>query len=200
MIKKVLEYGLNQFLKLDPESSKLLKPLLDKTICLEFTRPKMKVPLYFSEQNIKILSDPDLTPDTVIKGSLASFIRLSLAPAHSVTLKELDITLSGDPELAEHFNTVFKKLDIDWEGCLAHYTDDLIAHSIFKMLKRTYHVGGLAIENLLYNVKEFAQEEKDALPTQFEVEDFMNDLDELRMNLERFEARVQQKKAEQKDA
>lgn len=47
-------------------------------------------------------------------------------------IREHKVDLQGDPALFNTFSALFSQLNIDWEGELANYTGDVLAHWLFR--------------------------------------------------------------------
>jgi ubiquinone biosynthesis protein UbiJ len=81
-------------------------------------------------------------------------------------------------------------VDIDCEELLSKLVGDVVAHqagqatrSVSGWLKET-------AEAMQMNTAEYLSEETDTTPTESEVGDFMDQVDEVRMNIDRLEARI----------
>ena len=101
-----------------------------------------------------------------------------------------DVKIIGDMGLADEMRKIFSQLDLDWEGGLAEYTGDVVAHEIGKFVR-----GGLGFlkrthENLQQTTKEYCQEEIRVLPTRDEMENFVSEVSKLRDDVERLEVRI----------
>ena len=100
------------------------------------------------------------------------------------------IKISGDVELGQHVKQLFDEIDIDWEGHLAQFTGDIIAHNVGSIIRR-----GLAFKEQLntsirLDLSEYLQEELRVFPPKEEIEDFFNDIDELSLSVERLDAKI----------
>lgn len=197
MIKKyslmALQTALNQALSLDESMPAKIHALHGKVLEIIISPLNVHFFIRFAHHTMQLLEKYDAHPDTVIHSSPLGLIRLSLLPASKVrSLFNDKIRLSGDIELGQDVKKLFDELDIDWEGHLAHFTGDVIAHQIGSVVRQ-----GLAFKNrvdtsIRSNVTGYLQEELRVFPPHEEVNDFFNDIDELSLRAERLAAHVNQ--------
>jgi len=197
MIKKysllALQKALNQALALDPSMPVKIQGLHGKVLDIVISPLNVHFFIRFEQCELQLLANYDGQPNTVIHSSPLGLIRLSLLPASKVrSLFNDKIRMSGDIELGQQVKKLFDELDIDWEGHLAHFTGDVVAHQIGSFFRQ-----GLALKNrvstsMCHNVTEYLQEEVRIFPPREEIENFFSDIDELSLRAERLAAHVNQ--------
>jgi ubiquinone biosynthesis protein UbiJ len=188
----LLKTALNRILALDPESHARLKALEGKIIRLELeTTPRRIFVLEFKDQSIDLLSDIPEHSDLVIKGTPLSLLHMSLSKNKHLFLGK-EIIIQGNLELGQQVIDLFEQLEIDWEEYLSRLTGDVPAHQVSRFLHRAKNFNRRVCETLLRNVNEYIHEEKDLFPPLEALQDFFSDIDELRMDIDRLEARIQQ--------
>lgn len=96
----------------------------------------------------------------------------------------------GDSEAAHALQQLLAKINIDWEEELSKYTGDVIAHQSFYVFKQLRQYQQYASNSLEEMITEYLQEESGLLPTKYEVDEFMHDVDQLRLEVDRLEARI----------
>ena len=185
-----LETALNQYLSLDPEISSELAQLHGKVIGFDLRGTGLK--LYFipaQNSSIQVMGDYEGEPDCMISGSPFSLIQSHLQN-NSDAVFSGDIEIAGSSRLAQQFTGILKRIEIDWEEHLSKITGDVIAHQVGEFfrttsdwLKRNKHSSEL-------NLQEYLQEEIRLTPGALEMENFFNDVDQLRDDVERLAARI----------
>lgn len=195
MIKKLslkaLEQAINLAMNLDDNSQERIAALHGKII--EMIIMPLGIHFFIGFENGRITLDEqcEQKPDTIIHSSPIGLIRLSLLPASKArSLFNDRIRLSGDIELGQQVKKLIDDLDIDWEGHLAQFTGDVIAHqvgSVFKQGLAFHQRFGLSMRNNLTN---YLQEETRIFPPREECEDFYQDIDQLVMDTDRLEAQI----------
>jgi len=197
MIKKysliALQKAINHALSLDDSMANKIKPLHGKVLEIIIKPLNVFFFITFAEGQLLLLANHDGKPDTIIHSSPLGLIRLSLLPASKVrSLFNDKIRLSGDVELGQRVKRLFDEIDIDWEGHLAHFTGDVVAHQIGSLMREGQSLKERITSSLSRNVTEYVQEELRLLPSAEEVHDFFNDVDELSLRTERLTAHVNQ--------
>jgi ubiquinone biosynthesis accessory factor UbiJ len=185
------ETALNRYLALDNNKEDLLIPLKGKIIALTIQPFNETLYLCPTGDAIQIIDQTVTQPDTTISGSAwaLGLMGISAKPMRSVFSGE--ITIEGDIHLGKQFQELFKKLDIDFEGLLAHYTGDDLASRISQFFRSGQEWGKETIETFRLNTAEFLQEETRDLPSKPEVDIFYQEVDDLRTAYDRLHSRVE---------
>lgn len=185
----ILETAFNNYVFLDSATLNRLKPLQGKVAKLEFETTPFVIFLHFSSDHIYVLRYFEGAPQVTIQASPLTFIRTwQQRKKNTVPIKEF--TIIGDAELAQAINDALGHCDIDWEAQFSKILGELLAHQ-FGSAARSIKNGFQQIQKtLMQNTTEYLQEEKRWLPTVAETDDFLADIDKLRNDVERAEARI----------
>lgn len=147
----------------------------------------------FSRQGLQLESDYQGRVDTTIRSNPIGLIRLSLLPAAQMrSLFKDKLRLSGDVELGQKVKKLFDELDIDWEGHLASFTGDGLAHYLGNTFRQALNLKKQLSQSFSTNLKEYLQEEYRLFPSREESNDFFNDIDNLVLDVERMQAKINQ--------
>ena len=197
MIKKysllALQKALNHALTLDESMPAKMNALHGKMLEVIISPLNVHFFIRFVQGEMHLLATSDDTPNTVIHSSPMGLIRLGLLPASKVrSLFNDNIRLSGDVELGQAVKKLFDELDIDWEGHLAHFTGDVVAHQLGSFFRQGRALKQRISTSICQNVTEYLQEEQRVFPPPEEVNDFFTDIDDLSLRVERLEAHVNQ--------
>ena len=186
-----LETALNRYLALDNNKEDLLIPLKGKIIALTVQPFNETLYLCPTGDSIQIIDHTLTSPDTTISGSAwaLGLMGISAKPMRSVFSGEIKI--EGDIQTGKQFQAVFKKLDIDLEGLLAQYAGDDLANRISQFFRSGQEWGKETIETFRLNTSEFLQEETRDLPAKPEIDIYYQQVDELRNDCDRLQARVE---------
>lgn len=190
---KALQKAINYALALDESMSSKIAALEGKV--LEVIVAPLAVNFYirFEQQQLQLLDEHGGQPDTIIHSSPLGLIRLSFLPASKArSLFNDKIRLSGDLELGQQVKKLFDELDIDWEGHLAHFTGDVVAHQLGSFFRQGLVFKKQLGESMRHNITDYLQEELGSLPPRAEIDDFFTDIDELALAVERLQAHVNQ--------
>ena len=149
--------------------------------------------LTFQDSKVKLLAYYEGVPDTIIHSNPLGLIRLSLLPASKLrSVFNDNIRISGDVELGQQVKALFDSIEIDWEGHLAHFTGDVVAHQIGSWVRGGRAFNRRVLSSFKRSMTEYLQEERKLVPNPQEVQDFFHDVDELVLRLERLVAHFNQ--------
>jgi ubiquinone biosynthesis protein UbiJ len=197
MIKKysllALQKALNHALTLDDSMPDKIQALHGKVLEVIITPLDVNFFIRFYHREMQLLAMWDEHPDTIIHSSPLGLIRLGLLPSSSVrSLFNDKIRLAGDIELGQKVKKLFDEMDIDWEGHLAHFTGDVVAHQIGSFVRQGLAFKQRIGQSMRHNVTGYLQEELRVFPPREEINHFFSDVDELSLKTERLSAHVNQ--------
>jgi ubiquinone biosynthesis protein UbiJ len=191
VIHRGLESALNRYLGLDPATGARLAALDGRMIALDLRGLDLTLVFRVQGRRIALVDDPELKPDTVLRGTPFGIARLGLGRGNAPgTLFSGEVEIGGDVETGQAFKAVLDAIEIDWEEQLARYTGDVLAHQAGNAAR---HARGwldharLTVER---DLSEYLQEELRVVPTRIEIENFIEKIDRLAMDAERLEARL----------
>ncbi len=187
-----MEAALNQLFAMDPESFARLADFKGRIIAFHITDMDQWLYFFPDAQGMQIISHYEDEPDTVISGSLLAFAKMALAEDHEKTRSVFkgDIKITGDMALGQHFQALFQQLDIDWEEHLSHITGDVIAHSLGNAARGVLGFGKKLFNSLGMDVSEYLQYEIRDIASGPEIQHFNQQVDTIRNDVERAEARI----------
>lgn len=185
-----LEFLINKIISLDPDAHLYLETLDKKIISLTCTDfPSTTFYAIFYADHIQLTTTKTQPIDLAISGPLHGLINLALQK-QDADLRANKIQIIGDVLCAEAVQQLLFKLDIDWEEELSKYTGDIIAHqaiSIIKNIKRLQQQTSRSLEAM---ITEYLQDESRLLPSQYEVDNFIQEVDNLRLQVDRLDAKA----------
>lgn len=178
---------INKALSLDPCAYNSLKKLQGKILKLEIQNTSMTFFIQFTDSGIQFI-DTQIEPSITVQGPLTAFLNLAITRnSHQAAQKGLFI--SGDLQAGELIQTLFLSLNIDWEEWLSEKVGDVLAHQIGQFVHHSKKRHVQRFQNLSYSLSEYLKEEIHLLPTVDEVSDFLNQVDILRAEGDRLEAK-----------
>lgn len=190
-ISQKIETALNQFLQLDPFSKKNIQKLSGKVIAVELQGSALIFQLHFLDESIHIKWHDLATADTVIKGTPLSLLNLALTSDNRKNFFIEDISIEGNLDLAQDFMDLIDEIEIDWEEYLSRWIGDIPAHQTGRIVRATKRFKQRVSKVLLNNTTEYLHEESDIFPANEEIKDFFEDVDLVRMDVDRLAIRVQ---------
>lgn len=191
MITHFLSTAINQLLRTDLTAKEKLPLLADKVLTLQCTLP---IPITLQctviKQDISVSFGDQLPSDATISGSPLQLFRVGLLQASSDAFQLDDMVITGDMELAENWLRLFREADIDLEEMLAQHLGDVPAHTAFKLLRGFKTAISKNINSLETSVNDYLHEESDWFPTKDILQTFFDDVDKLRLDTDRLNAKI----------
>lgn len=130
--------------------------------------------------------------DARLAGSARALAALLTASEPRQALYDPELTMTGNTDLAEGIQRLFRDLDIDWEDRLAPLLGNVAAHQLGQWLRGARRQGretGTRLESIL---KDYLNEEADWVTGRAEFNAFREDVDTLRLRLDRLQARARE--------
>lgn len=201
-ITAMLDAALNAWLNLDDESPEKLQAIADKVVCLHITGLEVKLYFFPDATGIYTLTEYAGTPDVTIKAAPATLMRLTTSEDAGKTLLESNATIEGSMWISEKFSDILTGVNLDWEEWLSTIAGDIVAHQTGETVRGARAWFQESREAMQMNTVEYLQEESRILPAEAEVAYYMDQVDALRADTDRLEARVKrlQNQLETKDA
>lgn len=190
VIAAIIQKAINRYILLDPESKMRLRALQGNVVTVEFLKIGFIFQLIFLDETIQLKCDDFVKANVHIKGTPLTMAHMILTRGDRKHFFADDVSMEGNLEIGQQILDLFDQLEIDWEEYLSHWVGDVSAHQIGRFVKRVRTLQQRTYDTLLQNVNEFAHEEIDMFPSPEALKDFFNDVDLLRMDVDRMEARI----------
>lgn len=193
MLKKIslqaLQFTLNQGIALDPSLKQKFLEFEDRIIEIVVLPLHVHFYMTFKSGKIELLKEINRTPDTIIHSSPIGLIRLSFLPASKTrSLFNDTIKISGDIELGQRLKKVIDSMNIDWEGHLAHFTGDVAAYHIGKIVRKGHEIQKKCVTTIQNQTKDYLLHELQWIVSSSELNQFYQDVDDTRLRTERLQA------------
>lgn len=199
LLALTLETLLNQVIQLDPVSLHNLAKLTGKVIRIELRGLNLDFFIFPSGEGLTIQSETDRNVDVTISGAPFSLMVLFF-DKNALPATHPDILIQGDIGSIHQLSAILRGLEIDWEEQLSRILGDISAHKINHLFNQTQEYAQDRLHSFQANCSEYLQEEIRLLPSATEVIYFMNQIDNLRDDIERLEKRLQRLQLQQKSS
>jgi len=187
-----LEALINKTLLLDPKATTQLKKLDGKHVKVEIRHlhSKFSLELSFYTTGLHISMPKQAVFDAIVFGSPFAFLYLILTKdPHKAS--QMGLNMEGNIEVAQTVQALFMELDIDWEEALAKFTNDSFAHTLGQFVRSFKKRNQELFASFTNSVTDYLQEEKKILPSPNEVEAFYQEIESIRDQVERIDARLE---------
>lgn len=185
-----IEAAINSYLRLDPETIQRLAHLRNKIIKIEIVDWNL---IFFAlpmQDGVQLSGDFHQKFDAAIKGNLLDLMRVAHAKGSGKSLFGNTIIFEGDVHIAQSFQHILQKIDIDWEEHLSNLVGDVLAHKMTYHFNKALTFGRQTATTLRENIKEYIQEEINLFPSVLQIEEFYEDIHRLRNDVDRLEAKI----------
>lgn len=199
LLTSVIEQGLNHLLALDEDSAKRLQSLAGKQLIVQLKEWSQPFALAFSAQGVDVLALP-LTPEAIIatldkqqcfvQTQLSALPELKQSSQLTAMIRQGVLSVDGELNIAQQASELFAKLDIDWEEVLASRTSDVFAHQAFAIAKQVGEQAKTLFSRAGHIVRDTLVDEKPVVASKLGLLHFYDQVDELRNDVDRFEARL----------
>lgn len=182
-----LEAAINKTLNYDPGSRKRLEGLGERTLRIRCTAPRVQIYIVVQYGEIKLQQHTESKVDTELTGSLPALTALGIKGGHS--LADSGVTVIGSTGLLIELQAIASDLDIDWEEPISQLLGDLAGPKIASVLRTGFRWLGAQAQGLSQRSGEFFSEELGSTPSASELERYYRDIDQLRDDSERLDAK-----------
>jgi ubiquinone biosynthesis protein UbiJ len=187
----VLQTAVNQFIALDQNAKSQFQELAGKVMAIEFTDLPFKLYFIPTRDEVQVFSQYDGAIDTRLRGSSIQVLAMGASARPGDKLFKREVRIDGDTELGQRFQDILRNMDIDWEERFSLFMGDVAAHKLGNVARGLFQWGRQGLASLQDNISEYIHYESNSLPTRFEVNTFIGEVDNLRDDIERLNARVQ---------
>ncbi|KPA92404.1 hypothetical protein PF66_01083 [Pseudomonas asplenii] len=184
-----VEHGLNRVLRLDSTALGRLGHLTGKVI--EVDSPALKLFILPSDEGLLLAAHWAAEADCILRASTTSLLHLALSKDKSAVLHGPDVHLEGDSAVLLDLAGVLQDLELDWEYELSRWLGPVATQLVSGHLRSRAGWYRQGFASLNQNLAEYLSEESRALVGKHEAEARFAELDRLKLDLERLEARFE---------
>jgi len=179
---------LNRNIQETTPARELCKQLEDKTVAVRVRDTALAMYFEIREEVVLLATDSESEPDVVITGSLLTLARMAGSSGESA-IRDGSLDLTGDAYTAQAFQELLALAKPDIEEELSMLVGDAAAHRAGELARGLSNWARDARSTMGLNIREYLQEESGDLPSRYEVERFTQQVESLRDDVARLEAR-----------
>lgn len=185
-----LSAALNHYLQLDPNSLGRLKKLQGKVATIEWLPFHLVFQCCFNENNVQVQAGESYTSHVKISATPWQMIRMLWADERHKLSSTAGIKIVGEIDTAQLVLALFDELQWDGEEYFSRFVGDVPAYHVARTAKQIKKWWQNATHSFCDNINEYLHEEINLFPAKEALTDFFVDVDKLRMDVDRIEARV----------
>ena len=184
---KPIELALNTALASDPVAKAKLDQFDQRSIAIHIKGFNHTITVYVQQQRIQLSTDSEQQADLTITGKALNLAKLGSNPDN---LFSTEVDIVGDVQFAKQLRDLLEGFDFDWEAQLARVTGDSLAFPIAQGLRQVTSWARNTHQSMQETIAEYLREESRLLPDKSQVKAYMSDIDILRADFDRLEARI----------
>lgn len=172
---------------------KLAQQLGGKTIAVRVRDTGLAMYFEIDDELLVLRAESDREPDVILEGSLMTLARLAapLSGSGAGPVRSGDLAVTGDAYTAQAFQELLRFARPDIEEELSRYVGDAAAFRAGEIARGIRGWAREARATIGGNIREYLQEESRDVPSRYEVDRFAKQIDALRDDVARLEARIE---------
>jgi len=190
-ILAAVETRLNARLTESVTAKAMLTELAGKTFALRINGPNLRIVCVATPGELQLYSDSERPAAAEISGTPLNLMRLLNAEPLAV-IRQGHVQLSGDTDTAEQFQTLLEFIKPELEEELAGVIGDSAARQVTLVAKDLQSWLKGAQRTVERSTGEYLREESGQLPTAPEMAEFVAEVDDLALAVDRAAARLQE--------
>jgi ubiquinone biosynthesis accessory factor UbiJ len=189
MLLARLEEVLNRNVVGSRRAQELARKLDGRALELEVQGTPIRIFLEAHDGRLALADRREVPADARLSGTPLSLLALA-GPGSEGRLRSGGVRIEGDAEVAQAFRELLEQTRPDFEEELSRAIGDVAARRVANLARDVLAFGQRATDSFATSAAEYLQEEGRDLPVRVEVEEFLKDVDRLRDDAERLEARL----------
>ncbi|MBV9575427.1 MAG: SCP2 sterol-binding domain-containing protein [Gammaproteobacteria bacterium] len=187
-----LAKAINLYLHSDPASAQRLAKLATKKMRIELLPFHFIFQCEFSHDGVVLHTDEITESHAYLKGTPLQMAGMLINKKDRQHFFADDLIIEGDAELGQQVVELFDELHIDREAYLAQCLGNAPAYHAERLLKKVANWLRNTEDSITQNINEYCHEEAAWFPTSEALKDFFDEIDSLRMDVDRIEAKIKQ--------
>lgn len=185
-----MEIALNRHLAQEPTVLDECAKLNQRGIALHIQHLDWTFFLEFHPQGLRVMPEFTGDVDVRVSGAPSTFFKLLRQVAQNDGGIPPGLRVEGDPELLTRFAKMVARAGFDPEEIIAKYLGDAAGHRVWQGVSSFFQWGRKTTDTLALDTAEYLREETRDLARGTDAREWMDQVDDLRDAVERFEARL----------
>lgn len=185
------EHGINRVLRLDPTALPRLARLGGRIIEIDCTAPAWRLFLLADDEGLRLASSWGAEADCRLRAPATSLLRLAVSRDKTAVLHGPDVEIDGDSGLLMGLAEILQDLELDWEYEVSRWLGPVGAQLLGSSLRNPLHWVRENADTLRQDLADYLSEEARALVGQAEAQACFDELDDMKLTLDRLEARIE---------
>lgn len=175
----------------DPLTAKRLGRLEGRTILIRMREPTQDLFLQPSPSGIRLTQQYSGVPDCTLSAPATLLAHLVLSSNRQQVLLSPELELTGNTQILVELQNIIGDLHLDGEAALARWLGPVAAHTLGDLARRSNRWRATAQTNLQQSINDYLTQEGRQLVGCPEADAAAAQIHELRLQLDRIDARVE---------
>lgn len=184
------ESAVNRVLSLDSTAQARLAPLAGKVIAVACTMPAITVYVIPLETGIQLAKEWHAPADCTLSAPANLLLKLATSADKSAVLHHPDVDLDGNSAVLMELADILQGLELDWEYEVSRWLGPLPTALISGHLRSRRDWMVQSAQSLHLNTVDYLAEESRTLVGRIEADMRFNEIDQLKLDLDRIDARI----------
>lgn len=189
-----MEKVINQIIQSDRYVLNKLAPFAGRSLEIETRSPNFSIVVFFGFDRLSLSGISaellNITPDAKVSGETKTLVNL-LTKNTPQPLTNSKIAVAGDAQFMQDIFQAIQSLDIQWADHLAPFLGDTVTHETDNFVRSFSSWSQDAGKKLKRNANDYIKEEARLAPLSSDIEKFSEDLDQLRLKIDRVTAKAE---------
>ncbi|MBF6623126.1 MAG: SCP2 sterol-binding domain-containing protein [Pseudomonas stutzeri] len=185
------ERGINRVLRLDPSALPRLARLNGRVIEIDCSAPAWRLFVLADGEGLRLASEWGSEPDCRLRAPASSLAHLALSRNKTAVLHGPEVDIDGDSALLMHLAEVLQDLELDWQYEVSRWLGPVATQLLDSSLRGPLAWARQSSDSLRLNLADYLNEESRTLVGNNEAQARFDELDRLKLALDRLEARFE---------
>lgn len=184
------EHGLNRLLRLDGTAQPRLARLAGSVLAVHCTAPELRFHILPNAGGLRLASHWQGEADCTLHAPAESLLRLVASRQKTAILHSPEVSLEGDSASLLALAEILQDLELDWEYEVSRWLGPVATQVFAGSLQHATRWGGRSLASLRQDLADYLGEEARTLVGRHEAEARFAEVDDLRLAMDRLEARI----------
>jgi ubiquinone biosynthesis protein UbiJ len=182
--------GINALLRLDPPSLQRIRALSGQVLAVRGREPDFSLFVILHQDGIQLSREWQAPADCTLSATVAELWQLAISHDKAAALYQPSVSIEGNNALLVELSGILQQMNIDWELQLQQWLGPLAAGLIGSHLRQHGQWATANLASLQQRTQDWLAEETRLLVGNNEAQSCFAELDRLKLQLDRLEART----------